>query len=226
MLPGGTFTVADAYNCRILFVRAPPHRPPVRHLGRVHARAAALLGRRQRGHAVAGRGRPCRARSTALGSTRSSPYGKLVFAMQSAGLLPVRSAAAAGWAHPAGRLRQPGPHPDHRPSRPRALALRPLLGPRTPRPSLSGDGLAQRGHRRQRRLPRPRARDRPAHRTRSCGSTATPTIPAPRPATSTSPTAWTSSQPGRAGDPTTPLWCIPEMSCTAPTGSEPSGGCR
>ena len=58
VLPDGTTTVADAYNCRILFIRR--HRI-VRQIGRtggLRARSAADARRSQRGHAPSGRRRP------------------------------------------------------------------------------------------------------------------------------------------------------------------------
>ena len=129
---------------------------------------------------------------------------------QGAGRLSLGPAAAARRARAAGRLLEPGPHPDHRPPRQRAVALRARQRLRAPRPALAGDGAAQRGHRGQRRLPRPRPGHRPAHeqdrveirphRPSRDGATAT----------STSPTGWTSSRSPPTARPTTPPWCTPD----------------
>ena len=50
-LPDGSFTVADAYNCRILFVRAACDRAPVRPLRRLPPRPAERVRPGQRRHA-------------------------------------------------------------------------------------------------------------------------------------------------------------------------------
>ena len=57
MLPDGTFTVADASNCRILFIRARRIVRSYGHAGDLPPRPAALLHRGQRRHAGAGRRR-------------------------------------------------------------------------------------------------------------------------------------------------------------------------
>ena len=107
MLPDGTFTVADAYNCRILFIRAHAivrqygstgdcrHEPPS-HFGAVNGDTPMPGG----GVMV----------SEIEGSWIDAidAQGRLSFACQGAGQLPLRPPAAAGRAHPARRLRRPG----------------------------------------------------------------------------------------------------------------------
>ncbi len=116
MLPDGTFTVADAVNCRVLFIRAHSivrsygqagicrHDPP-RYLGPVNGDTP-VPGRRRDGQRdrrqLDRRNRP--GRTAALGGAGARQ-------------LPLRPSAATGRAGPARRLREPRPRPDHRPAR-------------------------------------------------------------------------------------------------------------
>ncbi len=143
MLPDGTLTVADAYNCRILFIKAPRDRPPVRHLRRVPARPPALPRTGQRRHADAGRGLLV---SEIEGSWIDviSPDRQAHLRRQSAGQLPLRPAAAAGRAHPARRLRDPGPRAHRQPARAHSVALRPGAGARRARTTRRWRALSER----------------------------------------------------------------------------------
>ena len=159
MLPSGTFTVADAYNCRILFVRG--HRI-VRHYGRsgdCRHEPPRYLGA-VNGDTPDAHGGVLISEIAGTGSTKSPPTGVCVRG-RGARRLPLRPAAAAGRPVLLADYSSPG-HVLIIDRHGRVLwRYGPDAGIRARGPPLAGDGPAQRRHRRQRRLPRPRDRDRP-----------------------------------------------------------------
>ena len=161
--PDGSFTVADAYNCRILFVA---HHAIVRQYGTLRGlspRSADQFRRGQRRHADARRRRPGQ-RDPGPVDRRDRRQRKPALVGSGADRLPLRPAAAARGPRAARRLLEPRSHHRHGSPRPGAVALR--ADPRTGRaqPSIARDRAPQRGHRGQRRLPPPGGRDRPPQR--------------------------------------------------------------
>ena len=132
-------TVADAYNCRVLFISLAHrivrqygttgvcrHDPP-RYLGAVNGATPLADG----GTLV----------SEITGSWIDDigPTGKPAVGRPGAGLVPVRPAAPRPEPDPARRLHEPRCGDHHDPHRPRALELRPGGRRRRPQPSVTRD---------------------------------------------------------------------------------------
>ena len=157
LLPNGLVSVADAYNCRVLFIsKVTPGRAAVRHDRRLPARSTRVSS----APSTARPRSPTAARSSAR--SRGSwiddigPSGRLRWAVQAPVSYPSDPQPLPHGQDPARRLRATGPRDHHGPPRPRALALRPGLGPGGAEPSLARGELHARADRGQRRLPPPR----------------------------------------------------------------------
>ena len=150
-LPNGEFTVADAYNCRILFIRAHSIVRQFGHSGECSHDPPNTFGP-VNGDTPEPDGGVLISEIRGNWIDEIGPTGRLRFAVQA----PVptrRTPSRSPGADPARRLRQSRARPDHRPPRQGPVALRARAGPRPPGSPIVSDAAPERRHRGERRLP-------------------------------------------------------------------------
>ncbi len=195
-------TVADAYNCRILFIRNHRDRAADRPHRGLRPRSAADARRGQRRHA-APRRRRARLRDQRLVDRQLQPDGKLRWSFQAPVWYPSDPQPLSGGRILLADYASPGAVVIVNRHGQRALALRTDLRAGGAQPSVARDHAPEREHRDQRRLQPPGRDRRSDRRGGSSGSTATAGLRAVARTTSTRPTGWTSS---RSAPHEKPLW--------------------